>query len=178
MDYTKELIGTLLGGDTVGTLSKTSGAKQSQVESVIGAALPLMLESMQKNASTKKGETALTQALSDHAGSGELDVKSILAETDDEDRAKILSHLFGDSTNQTVTALAKKAGTTKSQTASILLKLAPLLLSLLGQQNQSSSGGIGSILGSLLGGNSVSGIISISRMTTSPRFISPLMPTL
>ena len=46
MNYTQELIGTLLGGDTVGTLSKVSGAKQSQVESLIGAALPLMHESM------------------------------------------------------------------------------------------------------------------------------------
>ncbi len=79
MNYSQELIGTLLGGDTVGTLSKASGAKQSQVESLIGAALPLMLESMQKNASTKKGEAALTQALSDHAGSGGVDAASIFS---------------------------------------------------------------------------------------------------
>ncbi|MEZ4509825.1 MAG: DUF937 domain-containing protein [Eubacteriales bacterium] len=72
---------------------------------------------------------------------------------DSQDSAKILKHLFGDDTNKTVIALSKKAGIEKGQTMSILLQLAPLLLSLLGQQNQGSSGGIGSILGTLLGGS-------------------------
>ncbi|MEZ4509826.1 MAG: DUF937 domain-containing protein [Eubacteriales bacterium] len=75
MNYTDALINTILGGDTVSTLSKNSGAKKSQVESVIGAALPLMLEGMQKNASTKTGEQALTKAL-DHADSDATNVKS------------------------------------------------------------------------------------------------------
>ena len=153
MNYTDALLETILGGDTVSALSKNSGAKQSQVESVIGAALPLMLEGMQNNASTKHGEQALTQALSDHAGNDASDVKSFLAGVDSKDSAKILQHLFGDNANKAVSALSKKAGVEKGQTMSILLQLAPLLLSLLGQQNQGNSGGIGSILGSLLGGS-------------------------
>lgn len=157
MSYTDTLLETILGGDTVSALSKTSGAKKTQVESVIGAALPLMIEGMQKNASTKTGEKALTQALSDHASSDATDVKSFLASVDSKDSAKILQHLFGENTSKTVSALSKKAGVEKGQTTSILLQLAPLLLSLLGQQNQSSSGGIGSILGSLLGSGSSSG---------------------
>ncbi len=157
MSYTDTLIQTMLGGDTVSTLSKNSGAKKSQVESLIGAALPLMLEGMQKNASTKKGEQALTKALSDHASDNASDVKSFLSNVDAKDSAKILQHLFGDNANKTVGTLSKKSGLAKNQTMSILLQLAPLLLSLLGQQNQSSSGGIGSLLGGLLGGGSNSG---------------------
>jgi hypothetical protein len=152
MSYTDSLLETILGGDTVSTLSKNSGAKKTDVESLIGAALPLMLEGMQQNTSTKKGEQALTQALSDHAKDDAADVKSFLSNVDSKDSAKILQHLFGDKTNKTLSVLSKKAGVEKGQTASILLQLAPLLLSLLGQQNQGSSGGIGSILGSLLGG--------------------------
>ncbi|MDD4312441.1 MAG: DUF937 domain-containing protein, partial [Eubacteriales bacterium] len=120
MNYTDILLDTMLGGDTVSTLSKNSGAKKSQVESVIGAALPLMLEGMQKNASTKKGEQALTQALSDHAGSDASDVTSFLSNVDSKDSAKILQHLFGDDTNKTVSVLSKKAGVEKGQTTSIL----------------------------------------------------------
>jgi hypothetical protein len=157
MSATKQLIGTLLGGDTVGTLSKTSGAKKSEVESLIGAALPLMVSSMQKSAGTKKGEASLEKALSDHAGDDVSDVKSFLKNVDAQDGAKILEHLFGDNTKKTVSSLSKKAGTTKSQTTAILVQLAPLLLSLLGQQNQGSSGGIGSILGALLGDSSDGG---------------------
>lgn len=153
MNHTDTLLETILGSDAVSALSKNSGAKQSQVESVIGAALPLMLEGMQQNASTKKGEQALTQALSDHAASDATDVKSFLGSVDSKDSAKILQHLFGENTNKTVSALSKKAGIEKGQTMSILLQLAPLLLSLLGQQNQGNSGGIGSLLGSLLGGS-------------------------
>jgi len=153
MSYSDALIKTVFSSDAVGSLSKTSGAKKTQVESLIGAALPLMLESMQNNASSPKGEQALTQALSDHAGADATDVKSFLSGVNAQDSAKILQHLFGDNTNKTVSALSKKTGMQKSQTMTILLQLAPLLLSLLGQQNQGSSGGIGSILGSLLGGS-------------------------
>ena len=153
MNYSDALIKTVFSNEAVGTLSKTSGAKKTQVESLIGAALPLMLESMQQNASSQKGEQALTQALSDHAGTDATDVKSFLSGVDAQDSAKILQHLFGDNTNKTVSALSKKTGMQKSQTMSILLQLAPLLLSLLGQQNQGSSGGIGSLLGTLLGGS-------------------------
>lgn len=153
MGYTDALINTLLSKDTVGALSKTSGAKKTQVESLIGAALPLMLERMQNNAGSPTGEQALTQALSDHAGADATDVKSFLSGVDPQDSAKILKHLFGEDTNKTVSALSKKTGMQKSQTTSLLLQIAPLLLSLLGQQNQGSSGGIGSILGSLLGGS-------------------------
>ena len=110
MNYTETLLETVLGNDTVGTLSKNSGAKKSQVESLIGAALPLMLEGMQQNVSTKKGEQALTQALSDHSASDASDVKSFLSGVDQADSAKILKHLFGDNTNKTVSALSKKAG--------------------------------------------------------------------
>ena len=105
MNYTDILLDTILGGDTVTALSKNSGAKKSQVESVIGAALPLMLEGMQQNASTKKGEQALTQALSDHANNDSTDVKSLLSNVDSKDSAKILQHLFGDNTNKTVSVL-------------------------------------------------------------------------
>ena len=151
MNLTESLLNTVLGNDTVGALSKTSGAKKTQVESLIGAALPLMLESMQNNVRSSKGEQALTQALNDHAGADAADVASFLSGVDAKDSAKILQHLFGENTNKTVTALSKKTGIQKSQTMSILLQLAPLLLSFLGQQNQGNSGGIGSILGSLLG---------------------------
>ena len=153
MGYSDALIKTVFSNEAVGTLSKTSGAKKTQVESLIGAALPLMLESMQQNASSSKGEQALTQALNDHAGADATDVKAFLSGVDAQDSAKILQHLFGDNTNKTVTALSKKTGMQKSQTMAVLLQLAPLLLSLLGQQNQGSSGGIGSLLGTLLGGS-------------------------
>lgn len=164
MSVTKQLVGTLLGGDTVSTLSKSSGAKKSEVESLIGAALPLMVSSMQKSAGTKKGTASLEKALSDHAGDDVTDVKSFLKGVDAQDGAKILEHLFGSDTKKTISALSKKAGTTKSQTTSILVQLAPLLLSLLGQQTQSSSGGIGSILGSLLGDSSDGGDDSLLSM--------------
>ena len=151
MSSTNQLIQTILSDDSVGALSKSSGAKKTQVESLIGAALPLMLESMQSNIGTKKGETALTNALADHAQTDASNVKSFLSGVDQKDSVKILQHLFGENTNKTVSALAKKTGMEKSQTTAVLLQLAPLLLSLLGQQNQGSSGGIGSLLGSLLG---------------------------
>ena len=143
MDASNVLVERLLGDDAVKTLAKTSGAKKGEVENVLSVALPVLLNGMQENAGSKQGVASLTQALSDHAGDDASDITAFLKNADSADGAKILSHLLGASNDKVQRAISKKAGVSASQTAQILSAVAPLLLTLLGQQSQSSSTGIG-----------------------------------
>jgi len=159
MDLSKMLKDTLLGSSSINTLSETSGANKNQVQQVLMDALPTLVQSMQKNASTKSGADSLSKALSDHAKDDTSNIGSFLKNVDLEDGAKILGHILGDKTKTVESGAAKRTGLTASQAGTILASAAPLLLNLLGQkkaeedQKESGSGGLFSVLASaLLGG--------------------------
>lgn len=131
MSLLNDLLSTVLGSSQ--TLSEKSGTSQNQVESVVSAALPMLLQSMANNASEEKGEASLATALSDHAkvqASPEEQIKN----ADQEDGSKILSYLLGGNKNAVEDKLAESTGVTSSQVNSILSSLAPMLLNQVGSQ--------------------------------------------
>ncbi|MDD3921479.1 MAG: DUF937 domain-containing protein [Eubacteriales bacterium] len=150
----------LLSSSSLKQLSAASGAESAQVKSLLTAALPQLIGSMQDNASTADGQQSLEKALLDHAKDDPSDVAAFLQNADMEDGAKILEKIFGSGNSTVQSGLAKKSGLTKKQTSSILSSIAPLLLTLLGNNltnnhsSSSSSGGLLSVLTSaLFGGN-------------------------
>ncbi len=153
-----DLLSTLLSSGSLESLSEISGAGKGQVQDVLQSALPTLVKSMQKNASSKSGEAALTKAASDHAGIDTSNIGDILKNVDLEDGGKILTHILGDNKNTVANGIAKKSGLSADTIGTILSTAAPLLLSLLGNkqqeqsQNNNSGGGIMDILTSLLGG--------------------------
>ena len=154
MDRSDALLTQLLGGDTLKAIAKSTGARKDEVSKVLSAAVPVLVAGMHDNARTKAGEESLTKALSDHAGDETEDIAGYLAGVDGNDSQKILDHVLGENADSATRAIAKKSGVSNQSTIKILLALAPLLLSLLGKQNNASSGSTGSLLGSLLGGDS------------------------
>ncbi len=150
-------IASLLSGNGISTIAKTVGAEESNVKSAVGAALPALISGMQKNVSTESGASSLAKALSDHSGDSTSNVASFLKNVDLSDGAKIVSHILGGSKTSTTSAIAKQSGLTSSKVSQILSMIAPLLLSLIGKKNtggDSSSAGLGSLLGGILGGSS------------------------
>ena len=150
-------IASLLSGNGISTIAKTVGAEESNVKSAVGAALPALISGMQKNVSTESGASSLAKALSDHSGDSTKNVASFLKNVDLSDGAKIVSHILGGSKTSTTNAIAKQSGLTSSKVSQILSMIAPLLLSLIGKKNtggDSSSAGLGSLLGGILGGSS------------------------
>ena len=150
-------IASLLSGNGISTIAKTVGAKEENVQSAVGAALPALISGMQKNVSTESGASSLAKALSDHSGDSTSNVASFLKNVDLSDGAKIVSHILGGSKTSTTSAIAKQSGLTSSKVSQILSMIAPLLLSLIGKKNtggDSSSAGLGSLLGGILGGSS------------------------
>ena len=57
---------TVLQGDGVATLSKTTKADENKVNAVLQDALPVLIGKMSDNASTKEGAASLNKALNEH----------------------------------------------------------------------------------------------------------------
>ena len=168
MDLTS-LLGTLLSSDSITGVSQNSGASEQQVQSVLGSALPLLLNGA--NTQAQDTQSGFAGALQQHAANDTSNLPSFFSGIDMLDGAKIVAHLLG-SGNQTQTqTLAQQTGVSTAQTGNILAAAAPLLMSLMGQQTaqEQASGntaGVGNLLGSLLGGADIgalaSGLLNVS----------------
>ena len=150
------LIGQLINSETIAQLAKSSKADEKQVENLLGSALPLLMQNMANNASTKEGKDSLAKALSQHASKGgTTNVTTLLKQADTNDGEKILGHLLGGSKNDVTDALAAKSGLSSKSTLMLLATLAPVLMNLVGNEKEKSSKDDGLDLGdmiSLMGG--------------------------
>lgn len=153
----KSLVTTILSDESVKSISKKTGASKKDISSVLTAALPALLSGANSQAQNPSTSESFANALLQHSSSDTSNVSSFLGGVDLSDGAKIIAHLLGSGT-QTQT-IAQQTGVSAADTGNILSAAAPLLMSLLGQQTQSSgsssssvAGLMGNLLGSLLGG--------------------------
>ncbi len=172
-DFTMNSIGALLSGKGVSAISRRTKVPAGDVAKVMSYGIPTLLGGMNRNVATAEGEASLSGALRDHSGDDVSNVGAFLKGADLKDGKKILAHVLGGDQKDVVEQISRASGVSTGKTLSILALLAPLLLSLLGgQQNQGGSsfslpgllfsmllGGQsqqqssgGSLLGSLLGG--------------------------
>lgn len=153
-DFNLNSIMSLLSGGGTSAISKRTKVSEGDVSNVLSAAVPILLTGMQRNAGTASGAASLSGALADHAAADVSDPAAFLKNADLKDGKKILGHVLGSDQNAIVKRVSDASGVTKGKTTSILSMIAPLLLSLLGgQQNQQGSGfDLLGMLGGLLGG--------------------------
>ena len=163
-------IGQLLAGDGLSAVSKRARCSEAKTAKVLSLGIPTLIAGMKKNVSTPEGDASLAKALGDHSGKSTGDVKSFLKAVDVKDGKKILGHVLGNQKDATVEKLSKASGLSGTTILNILAQVAPLLLTLLGnQQSQpaetvqpittaqsTQSSGLGGLLGGLLGGGSSS----------------------
>lgn len=151
MDLSK-LAGTLLSSDSISGLSNATGASGSDITSVLSKALPTLLKGANEQATNKKTSESFVTALSQHAKDDTNNLSAFLGNVDLSDGAKIIGHLLGSDKENIVSDIAEETGVSKAKTNSILSAIAPLLMSLLGQQADKEDTGsdIGDLVGSLL----------------------------
>ncbi len=150
-------IGMLLSEGGVSAISKRTKVKQGDVAKVLSAGIPALLSGMADNASEPAGAESLTRALQDHKTVTASNVGDFLKGADLKDGKKILGHVLGDNQNALIEKIADESGVTKGKTTTILALAAPLLLSLLGNQNNGGSSNLLGLLGGLLGMSLLSG---------------------
>lgn len=147
----------IVAASTLKGIGKKTNATPEQVESVLCTALPVLVQSMAKNAQSEEGAQSLSLALSNHAAS---DVDGSLKNVDPADGVKILKHVLGSDAKAANKSIAKKSGVSASTAAGILAMAAPLLMNALGkekEESKTSEGGLAKLLLSLLGGGGASG---------------------
>ena len=146
----------------IGDIAAKLGVDEATAKQAVNDALPALLAGLGANAADPAGAASLEKAVAKH------DPKLIeggvnLADVDEEDGKKIVKNVFGDKTDQVVTALDKKEGGAGDLIGKLLPILAPIVLSFLAAQfakkpeaaeaaPESSGGGLGDLLGGLLGG--------------------------
>jgi len=163
----QDLLGQQQGSEAVDQIINTVGADSSMVNTAIQYALPAILGGLSNNAATPQGAESLDQALTnDHDGSilGNLGgLGSLIFGGQQEaappprqaDAGGILGHILGSNQGQVAQEVSNKSGLGLGQVAQILMMLAPIVMSYLGQQKQQQgvgADGLGGLLGGLLGG--------------------------
>jgi len=180
----EDLTSQLVGDDVLKQLGKSVGAKPTKVQKATMLSIPTLMEALNRNTNNKQGAKALAKALDQHDNEDVDDVGSFLKNVDTEDGQKILSHIFGEKSDQVQKGIAKQSGVSKGKIGNLLIMLAPLLIAYLGRKKKEDNldasgvsnetsllsglfgggggglfgGGGGGLLGGLLGGgNSGSG---------------------
>lgn len=162
-----QLLGQDRANEAVDQISQNVSAEPSLVNYAISMALPSILGGLANNASTPEGAESLNNALDrDHSSGGILDNLGGLAGTifgggqqqappPAADGGGILGHILGNSQGALAQNVSQQTGLNVGQVAQILMMLAPIVMSYLGQKKQQENvgaNGLEGLLGGILGG--------------------------
>lgn len=135
MDSLLQTLLNQLSGDTLGSITDQLGIDEDTAQKAIGVALPLLIGSLNRNASSSDGAQALTSALArDHDGSILADLASNLTKPSvQEDGMAILGHVLGDKRTNAGANIGSATGLDSDQVIQLLAMLAPVVLGALGK---------------------------------------------
>ena len=126
-----------LSGDELSPISKQIGAEKGITGSALASVMPLLMSALANNASKPEGAQSLHQALAtDHDGSILNNVSGFLGNPQAANGAGILGHILGGQQSAVTQGLAQSSGLNSGQTGQLLEIAAPLLMGVLGQQQQ------------------------------------------
>ena len=117
----------MTSNSSLGALADKAGVSADSVEKALASAVPSLIGSLTKNASSAEGAKSLLGALSQHEDTSE--VSSQIANADAEDGNKIIGKIMGDDKDDFISSIAKTAGINVGQSNAILSSIAPALLS-------------------------------------------------
>ena len=141
-----EDLASQLQGAPLQQVAQQLGIDSSQASSAVGAALPLLMGALGRNASEPQGAQALFGALqNDHAAG--TDIGSVLGavlggtQNRQTDGAGILGHIFGGQQERAQAGVAQATGLQSGQAGQLLKILAPIVMSYLAKRMFQQGGG-------------------------------------
>ncbi|MEM7370101.1 MAG: DUF937 domain-containing protein [Bacteroidota bacterium] len=150
MSLLNELTKTL-SGPALDALSGQLGADKQTTNAAIGAALPMIISALGKNASDQGGAEALSNAISkDHDGSILDNLGGFLGSTDNGPGAGILKHVLGGKRGQAETGISQLSGLDPALAGKLMENLAPIVMGMLGRKQRSGGLNVGDIAGMLI----------------------------
>lgn len=153
-----DLLKGQIGDAAVGALTSQLGGRATPQETSSGmdGAMSILMNALAKNAQSPNGASALANALDrDHDGSVLDDVVGFINGNSSNNNSRaangagILGHILGAQQGSAVEQLSKASGLSTSQSSSMLIKMAPIVLGMLGKQKKSAGldvSGLASVL--------------------------------
>jgi len=144
MDLT-DLLQSQLSGAVLESLTSNIGANDAkQTQSATSSAVSILLNAMARNASNPSGASALGKALDrDHDGRVLEDLMGMMtgkptpaAPSKALDGAGILGHILGGKQSGAIDMLSKMSGLNGNQSLNLLIKLAPVIMGVLGKMKK------------------------------------------
>lgn len=153
-----------LDGAPLQQISRQLGIDQSQAAGAVGAALPLLMGALGRNASQPQGAEALFGALQkDHAGGGGIGdlLGAVLggAQSRQTDGAGVLGHIFGGQQARAEQSLGAATGLGGDRAGQLMKILAPIVMAYLAKRMFSGNSSGGGQTMSLGGGNPTADIL-------------------
>jgi hypothetical protein len=147
-----------LSGPALEALSKQLGADPSQTQSAIAAALPMIVGAMGNQAATEQGAQALQQHVQQNDGSILDNLTGFLGSTDNGIGPQLIESFFGGNKNEVHEGITQVSGLNAGQAGSLLENLAPVVMGMMGRQNQQGGGlDIGSLVGMFMNSRGMGG---------------------
>ena len=139
-----DLLESQMGENVIGALASQIGnAEPQKTSTAVSGAASILMNALAKNAKNNNGASALGSALDrDHDGSILDDVMGFINGTSQHTSSRagngagILGHILGGQQGTAIESLMKMSGLSKDQSSNLLVKLAPLLLGMLGKQKR------------------------------------------
>lgn len=160
--------------DVVNQLSQQTGAAPEQTATAAQGVFSTLISGLAKNASTENGASGILGALdADHDGSILNDVMGLISGMQGRgatNGAGILNHVLGGQQQNAAQMVSQTSGVSQSGVMDMMIKLAPMVMGVLGQQNQQQGGLNASALSGLLG-NAVQTQSSNPLMQMATRFL-------
>ena len=129
-----------IGGGNLEALSSQLGTDPGTTQKAAGAAIPLLMAALARNASKPEGATALHGALArDHDGSVLDNLSGFLASPDTKTGDGILGHVLGARRGSVEQGVAQAGGINPAAASKMLSILAPMVLGALGKQQRAQN---------------------------------------
>jgi hypothetical protein len=142
-----ELLQSQLGGNTVDAIAKQIGGDKKQTNAAIAAALPMIMQALNKNAQNESGAASLFNAVEkDHDGSVLNDVTGFIGNFQNGPGAGIIKHVLGPKANVAETVVSQASGLNPQAASNLMQILAPIVLGQLGKQKQQNGLDIGGLI--------------------------------
>jgi hypothetical protein len=136
----QSLLNTLsgvLGGTELNRIGRQLGTDEATTKSAVGAALPMLLGALSRNASRDDGAQSLLRALAkDHDGSVLDNPSAVLDQPETGPGEGILRHLFGGRRPAVERGIGQATGLETGSSGKLLAMLAPIVMGALGRQQR------------------------------------------
>ena len=136
-----EQLASSLDAETLSKLGQQAGINQNDISGAVQAALPAILSGLTKNVGQTGGAEQLSKALQKNHDGSILDNLGALVGNQDllSQGTKILGHVFGQNQSNVARGLGQASKTSGDSMGQLMAMLAPVVMGLLGKQQQQNS---------------------------------------